>query len=399
VSALNVCPAGKQRPIVFVPGLFGTAIDVKLNLPEWQKMPHDFCPRTTNGTWERLWISAKFALPPQHFDCMISYISRNISADGSSTLSVSGCETRMPHFGNTGCIDPLDPDDVFGKYLSLYSHYAKDVHEMGYEDNKTFFVAGYDWSLPPTQKWIKDTKELIEKAVSLTGKKAILMSHSMGGPFTYIFLMSQTLEWRNHYIYRYIPVSPVFSGAEILPFAMITNNFLSISVIFKSLGSVFRHLPAAYFISPNVKYAKDKIIAYVGSTPYTSSNISIILEKVGVKDAQKKLEALQKPLNDLNYEHPGIPVTVAYSTGKSRSIDYFVWNKEEDVGVLEPFPHTTEGDVLVSYESLTYALRLWQKDPKYGDITEDLPLPDTNHATASTAEPTLNALYKYACEN
>ena len=399
VFAQDVCSPEKQHPIVFVPGLFGSALDVKLDLPEWQKMPHDSCPRTTNGTWQRLWISGKYAVPIDQFDCMMRYLSHNISADGSSIPSVAGCETRMPYFGHTACIDPLDPDDVFGSILSIYGHYAKRVHEMGYVDNKTFFVAGYDWSLPPTPQWLKDTKELIEKAVETTGKKVVLMSHSMGGPFTYIFLMSQTQEWRNHYIQHYIPVSPVTAGAEILSFAMITNQFLGISTLFKSLGSVFRHLPAAYFIAPNVKYAKDKVIAYVGPTPYTSNNISIILEKVGIKDAQKKLEALQKPLNDLDYVHPGIPVTVCYTTGKMRSIDYFKWNKEEDIGVMEPLPFLTPGDALVSYESLTYALHLWEKDPKYGSITEGIPLPDTNHGSASTDPKTMKALYDAACDD
>jgi len=272
------------------------------------------------------------------------------------------------------------------------------LKKLGYEDGKTLFVAGYDWRKMETDEWRNDVRELIEKAVNLTGKKAVLFTHSMGCPFSYIFLMSQTIEWRQKYIQHYVPVSPPWIGTNIIPYIMITKKMLNVTVEpFASLGGVMRFLEGPYILTPSTFYNPDTIIAKTNLGLYTAKNQSLLLERVGVKNAEAIIQHIQKQLYGFKFEHPGIPVTSIWSTG-AKTVGQFNWHKDSDIGVKEPIPEFIEGDCLVPHDSLVYADKIWKSGP-YANITEGIPIPKTNHGTILTSKITIAYINEVACDS
>jgi len=213
-----------------------------------------------------------------------------------------------------------------------------------------------------------------------------------------MFLMSQTLEWRQKYIHHYIPVSPVWIGTNIIPFAMITQKILNFTVLpIASLGSVFRFIQGTYLLNPSIYYNPDTLVAKTDLNVYTARNLSVLLERVGVKNAEALVRYPQDQLYKYKFKHPGIPITTIYSTGAD-TLGPFRWYKDSEVGIDEPIPELIEGDGLVPHDSLTYALNVWSQS-KYADITEGIPLPGTTHASATNNNNTIHIVFKAACDS
>jgi len=305
-------------------------------------------------------------------------------------------EVRIPDWGRVTSIDPLSYE--LGSIIRMYGKSMDSLQSLGYEDCKTLFVAAYDWRQMPTEQWKNDVRELIEKAVNSTGKKAVIVSHSMGCPFSYMTLMSQSFEWRQKYIHHYVPISPVWVGTNIIPFTMITNKILNLTIRpFNALGKIFRFIQGTYLLNPSYFYRPDVLIAKTDINIYTARNLSVLLERAGVKNAEALVRYPQEQLYQYEYEHPGIPITTIWSTG-ANTVGPFRWYKDSQVGVDEPIPEFIEGDGLVPHDSLTFAFKVWSNS-KYADITKGVPLPGTNHATTCSNNNTVYHIFNAACDS
>jgi len=60
----------------------------------------------------------------------------------------------------------------------------------------------------PALEYFVKLKKLVEDTYSANGNKKItLMSHSLGCPYTLIFLNKQTKDWKDKYILQWITLS------------------------------------------------------------------------------------------------------------------------------------------------------------------------------------------------
>jgi len=390
--AVVVLGEADRHPIIFFPGITGSKIQEKFDIPDSVPMPHKNCPRKSDG-WEDSWIEWKKMIPNSKFECFCARFRMYSNDAGDNWTNTPGVEMRVPDWGTIKSIDPLSSE--FGSVIRFYGLVTEKLLKLGYEDGKTLFIAAYDWRRMETDEWRNDVRELIEKAVNITGKKAVLFTHSMGCPFSYMFLMAQTPEWRQKYIYHYIPVSPVWIGTNIIPYIMITNKMFNITVEpFASLGGVLRYLEGPFVLTPSTFIDPDTLIAKTDKYTYTARNQSLLLERVGVKNAEAIIQHIQKQLYSYNYEHPGIPVTSIWSTG-FESIGPFHWAKDSQVGIDEPIPKFIEGDGCVPHDSLVYADKLWRAGP-YAEITDGIALPHTNHVTAIVCDTTISYVHNVA---
>jgi len=389
------CAEQDRHPIIFFPGIFGSRLEEKYDIPSSVPLPHSSCERQSKD-WEPAWVEWKKVFPFSRFDCLAQRLSMHPNDAGDQWSNTEGVEYRVPYWGSVKSVDPLCEE--LGKVIRMYGHAMDSLQKFGYEDGKTLFVASYDWRRMPTPEWKEDVREMIEKAVFATGKKAVIYSHSMGCPVSYMFLMSQTAEWRQKFIEHYLPASPVWSGTNIIPFAMVTNKILNITVEpFASIGTIFRDLEGAYVLAPSLVYAPDTVVAETNTNVYTAKNASVLLERVGVKNAQVITDNIQKQLYQYKYEHPGVPVTTFWSTGVP-TLGVFSWSKDSDIGKNEPVPHFIDGDGLVPHDSLVYAYNIWSNGP-HADITEGYLIPDTNHGTMTANNLTLSYVFKAACDS
>jgi len=388
------CDAGDRHPIVFFPGVFGSRIEEKFDISSSVPMPHASCPRKSKD-WESGWVEWKKILPLANFDCLVERFSMHPNEAGDKWTDTPGTEFRVPNWGTVASVDPLSSE--LGKVIRMYGRTMDILKGIGYEDGKTLLVASYDWRKMPTPQWKEDVRQLIENAVNSTGKKAVIFSHSMGCPVSYIFLMSQSAEWRQKFIQHYLPVSPVWSGTNIIPFTMVTNRILNITIQpLSPLGALFRYLEGLYVLSPSLVYLPDTLVATTDQYVYTAKNLSMLLERVGVKNAEALTRNVQQQLYQYNYEHPGIPVTTIWSVGDN-TLGPFHWNKDSQVGINEPLPEFIEGDGLVPHDSLTYAYKIWSSGD-HADITEGVAIPNTNHANCPHDDKTIYNVFKAACD-
>lgn len=74
----------------------------------------------------------------------------------------------------------LFPDDIGVPGSQYFSDLISSLEASGWEPNKSLFGVPFDWRLPPNQLPWERIQRLIEMAVSSTGKKAVLLGHSLG---------------------------------------------------------------------------------------------------------------------------------------------------------------------------------------------------------------------------
>ncbi len=62
--------------------------------------------------------------------------------------------------------------------------------------------------------WALAFKNLVEDTYKINGnRKVVLISHSLGGPFTLRFLNNMTKDWKNKFIDSFVPIAAPFAGA------------------------------------------------------------------------------------------------------------------------------------------------------------------------------------------
>jgi len=309
--------------------------------------------------------------------------------------NVEGVSVRVPHFGLVASVDPLCEE--LGNVIRMYGPAMDTLQRMGFVDGKTLIVASYDWRRMPTPEWKEEVRGMIESAVMATGKKAVIMSHSMGGPVSYMFLMSQTAAWREKFIQHYIPVSPVWKGTNIIAFGMITKKVFNFTGPLTSIGTMFRDLEGLYVLAPSLVFDPDTVVAYTDVNTYTARNLSTLLERVNVTKADAILHNVQEQLYRYDYEHPGVPLTSLWSAD-GFAMGAFHWDHDYQVGVEEPLPDQVVGDGLVPLDSLEYACKRWLAGP-HADITRGIPIPKTYHGSTTNHNVTMSVVFEAACDS
>ena len=68
--------------------------------------------------------------------------------------NTQGVETRVPGFGNTSCVENLDPTAPFLSKTSYFDLLVDHFVELGYERGKSIRAAPYDWRLAVGMKTI-----------------------------------------------------------------------------------------------------------------------------------------------------------------------------------------------------------------------------------------------------
>lgn len=82
----------------------------------------------------------------------------------------------------------------FMPFTHIYDGLIKSLENAGYEKDKDFFIAFYDWRKPNFDSAINYLKQTINQAKQISGKdKVNIVAHSMGGLVTRAYIIS------NHY--------------------------------------------------------------------------------------------------------------------------------------------------------------------------------------------------------
>ena len=84
------------------------------------------------------------------------------------------------------------------------------MHELFYMGVyfRIFFNSYFHSLSEPSLEYFTKLKNLVEETYSANGNKKItLMSHSLGCPYTLVFLNKQTQDWKDKYILQWITLN------------------------------------------------------------------------------------------------------------------------------------------------------------------------------------------------
>lgn len=246
----------------------------------------------------------------------------------------------------------LDIPPYFNKFVSR-------LQSNGYKLGENIFGAPYDWRFgvdQPPEFWAK-LMELCERAVNSTGKKAKILTHSMGGPVIHSFLTKHsTKEWRDKYLSRVIFSAPSWSGSGSAHISLWRKQILFLPAKNPDLEE-FLHMNGGLYVHfPNSKI-------YANSTMYTCAGRNITgaeLLDFFVESGKLTEKQIKPAKRNLAYASefpsiPDLPIRVLYNSGVKTSVGLDLRSKE-DKGKARYGP----GDGVVSSEGVDWVCREWE---------------------------------------
>lgn len=207
-------PASAPRPVLLVPGDGGNQLEARLE--KSAHTPHWYCPRSSHGRFERLWLRASDLLPGL-VGCWSDNVRLHWDAATGAFADTPGVEVRVPGFGNTSTVEVLDPALPTGSgYLDVLV--GALVAGGGYERGESVAAAPYDFRRTPRSNrgYVARTARLVERLFAASGgRRVALVSHSLGSLVTLYLLNEQPQTWKDRYIHSWTSVAGVFAGTAL----------------------------------------------------------------------------------------------------------------------------------------------------------------------------------------
>lgn len=181
---------------------------LEANIDESADLPHA-CKHIGSV---KAWLDVELYINPLKYFCIYHYLKMEFNNATGEFSSPKGISVNTINFGfpNSTIASVPFTAAVTTKLFTF-------LQGMNYTFGTNMFVAPYDWRKSPVTL-VKKTEfrarlmNLIEKAVLANGKRAILLSHSNGGPLQYEFLKDTSQEWRDKNIGAAIFVSSNWVG-------------------------------------------------------------------------------------------------------------------------------------------------------------------------------------------
>jgi len=379
------------HPIAIVPGIVGTMLHSEAkNIPK-DRVPL-LCPR--NKKEFPIWFNVLFDID---VSCFSHYIRTDYIPENDTWPNTPGVTVTVPKEGTTFAIDILDEETT--KVAKYFHDTLVTLKNLGYQDGVNLTACGYDWRLKPTEEWAVKCRGFIEKMVESSGKKAILLSHSMGGPYSYYVLRTAPSGWAEKYIHKYITACPPWMGATAALDATFTGIGHDVPEIINYLfAPLTRFFAGLWYLFPWKEAYKDTPVVKTPSKTYYSDDVPEFLAEKGLSDTELKFKSSRSVFTAFNgYDMmPNVDVITTFPrTRKTRTT--LVFNEEpKKQGPEDSWKHPDDylygvGDGTVPDFSLTYATDKWMQMYPDRNITY-FEVWNTTHSDIITHEPFVKML-------
>lgn len=245
--------AGKCRPVILVAGLFATKLMVEITscreFLDYHPATYDLCFNKKNKkcveTDKLLWMTEEFLQDEGDNTCFTNLIAIN-NIQNNNLRNDYSSETkgfRVTFYGDTNTtysksecglasIENLFDKFTYGgsKNPEGFQRITASLKKLGYTPGVNLFGLSYDWrqfvSYEPTQLLLKRT---IDLAYKLSGKKVLIIAHSMGGLVSLEALSRLSSQEKETKINRLITIGTPYAGSTKALKASIfgTNDFKS----------------------------------------------------------------------------------------------------------------------------------------------------------------------------
>lgn len=202
-------------PVILIPGIVSTSLE------SWarggcadsyfrRKIWGDLSMATSLILDKHCWLKNLMLDPDTGLDPM----RKNVSSDGPFWKS-SDEEAKLR------AVSGIDAADYFVQGYWVWSRLIDNLAIIGYDSNN-MHLAAYDWrlSFPNLEKrdhHLTKLKNKIELNLKLTGKKTVLISHSMGGNLVEYFMKWAEANagegWVDKHLHAFVSIATPFLGA------------------------------------------------------------------------------------------------------------------------------------------------------------------------------------------
>lgn len=286
-----------------------------------------------------------------------------------------GVELRPVNFGGLGGINVLDPGvsetDQFNKISSTLSQ------RLGYQEGRNLHGAPYDWRLAGDAHSVRKNgvggfytqlQQLIEQTVAANGQKAVLLSHSLGGPtLLYFFHNFVTEEWRQQHIHGWVALSAPWLGSvgQLLAYmAGWTFGLPSWLVPHDYVKQVQVNATSGVWLAPNPVAFGNETLVTTPSRTYTAADVKSLIATIGEQAGGEQVLAMmdKKSLDLTAIQKPPsfVPLQNWYSNGVGTPLN-LIFSSDITHG-FDSAPREIvngDGDGTVNTESLRQAEFNW----------------------------------------
>jgi len=299
-------------------------------------------------------------LIPGVLDCWCDNIRLEVNNETGFAKNVEGVETRVPFWGSTEGFEVLDP--TLGSSTAAFLYMVQDLLKLGYKKNETLSGAPYDFRYSPDSntQFEKDLKSLIEETVQKNAKKAVLISHSMGGLQTLYFLSRQSPEWKAAHVAHWIPISAPWGGTakEFRLFA--TGDSQGLPVNANTIRGEQRSYETNAWMLPIPEAWGETVLVKTSTRNYTAAkdDYHAFFDDIGYPVGKIVYDRVSAILPD-PAKAPGVPVSCFYSSGVSTPLEFTY------TGSFDKTPDTSngDGDGTVNIQSLRLC-KSWASEPE-----------------------------------
>ncbi|CAL5028294.1 unnamed protein product [Urochloa decumbens] len=205
-SLLAQDAASGLNPVVLVPGNTCGQLDAQVTDEYKPQAPGCGIPKQGRG-WFRLWENfTALQEDPSLLPCYADQLRLVYDPVAGDYRNVPGVKTRVVSFGTTRSFRFNDP----ARKNVCMEGLVEALEGVGYIEGSNLFGAPYDFRYAPAAPGLSSEvfsdfsssfRLLVERASEMNGNKpVILVTHSMGGLFTMVFLDRSPLAWRRRYV-------------------------------------------------------------------------------------------------------------------------------------------------------------------------------------------------------
>ena len=359
LAATLATTSAANAPVVIVPGLAGSQLRAKLTDAD---PPHWWCHK--NHDWFTTWLVVDQLIPEQK-DCLLSRLVTTFDPSDRSYHNAKGVEIDVVDFGGVDGISFLDPSvhESASKYFVTMIEFLEK--ELGYKRGVDLHGAPYDWRMAPDHhtapgQFYDRLQALVERtSKSNGGAKVHLIAHSLGGPTTLMFLNTRSPGWVEQHIASFVPINAPWGGGTAMALSDVSGYEFGLSVVPTGyLKPVQDSSASGVFILPTAEVFGDATVVTSSTRSYTSSELSDMLEDLGLDQAHAIMKNLDaKKLNSADLRAPGCPSLVFSSRGLETGSQY-VYDVPFTRGMKATAPVRVvneDGDGLVNLPSLRHA--------------------------------------------
>lgn len=395
------------NPVIFVPGIAGSRLNAK---GYKQQSAGTFCGRDID---EQIWASASLFRPVIFgYGCWLDSMTVRYDSATQTARDCPGLTITCPAYGNTFAVHTLY--SVAGNEVFLTENFATlidtlEASDPNWVDGVNLLGSPYDWrcvnDFAKMDSYVSQFLNLIVFAYQTNGNRPVTMlCHSMGCKLTNNILARLSQAGKDIYINKVIYVAGALGGAGSGLRGVLSGNNLGIPLIdatdVDDMEATFTGLQWLKPLSSVYGNATGVTVAGQEFT-FDDDQFNALSAAKGRPEVGQQYQALSRPWQYLDLEHPGVRVEVVrplktnqadgvggqgtelvynYSSGSKSSqptitgeIDYYRRLKAQDGGFpwLEGKPESeTRGDGTVPYLSLTLPMRFWANQAGKPQVTE-----------------------------